>query len=57
MEEFKVGDMVIAYNGCIIGWITYIDYQKEEANIEWDEGNFDYNCTVVPFRYLNKMEN
>lgn len=54
--EFKVGDMVEAYNGCIIGWITYINHQKEEADIEWDEGNFDYNCTVVPFKYLKKME-
>ncbi len=55
--EFKVGDMVEAYNGDIIGWITYINYQKEEADVEWDEGNFDYNCTVVPFKYLKKVEN
>ncbi len=55
--EFKVGDMVEAYNGYIIGWITYINHQKEEADVEWDEGNFDYNCTVVPFKYLKKMEN
>jgi hypothetical protein len=55
-KKFEVGDMVEAYNGDIIGWITYINYQKEEADIEWDEGNFDYNCTVVPFKYLKKME-
>ena len=56
MEELKVGDLVEAYNGGIIGWITYINQQKEEADIEWDEGNFDYNCTVVPFKYLKKIE-
>jgi hypothetical protein len=56
MEEFKVGDMVEAYNR-IIGYITYINHQKEEADVEWDEGNFDYNCTVVPFKYLKKVEN
>ena len=55
--EFKVGDMVEAYNGNIIGWITYINYQKEEADVEWDEGNFDYNSMVVPFKYLEKVEN
>jgi transcription antitermination factor NusG len=57
MEEFKVGDMVEAYNGDIIGWITYINHQKEEADVEWDEGNFDYNCTVVPFKHLKKVLN
>lgn len=55
MEEFKVGDMVEAYDR-IIGYITYINYQKEEADVEWDEGNFDYNCTIVPFKYLKKVE-
>lgn len=56
MEEFKVGDMVVAYD-TIIGYITYINHQKEEADVEWDEGGFDYNGTVVPFKYLKKMEN
>lgn len=55
-KTFKVGDMVEAYDR-IIGYITYINYQKEEADIEWDEGNFDYNSTIVPFRYLKKVEN
>jgi hypothetical protein len=55
LEKFKVGDMVEAYNS-VIGYITYIDYRKEEADVEWDEGNFDYNCTVVPFKYLKKVE-
>jgi hypothetical protein len=54
--EFQVGDMAEAYNGDIIGWITYTNHQKEEADVEWDEGNFDYNCTVIPFKYLKKME-
>ncbi len=53
--EFKVGDMVEAYQR-IIGYITYIDYRKEEADVEWDEGNFDYNSMVVPFKYLEKVE-
>ena len=55
MEEFKVGDMVEAYDR-IIGYITYINRQKEEADVEWDEGRFDYNYTVVPFKYLKKVE-
>ncbi len=55
MEAFKVGDMVEAYNQ-IIGYITYINYQKEEADVEWDEGNFDYNCTVVPLKHLKKVK-
>lgn len=54
-SKFKVGDMVEAYNR-VIGYITYIDYRKEEADVEWDEGNFDYNCTVVPFKHLKKVE-
>lgn len=54
---FKVGDFVEAYGGHIVGYITYINHQKEEADVEWDEGNFDYNCTVVPFKYLKKVEN
>lgn len=57
MEEFKFGDMVEAYNGAIVGYITYINYQKEEADVEWNEGNFDWNAVVVPFKYLKKMEN
>ena len=28
-SKFEVGDMVEAYNGDIIGWVTYINYQKE----------------------------
>lgn len=55
-KKFEVGDMVEAYNR-IIGYITYIDYRKEEADVEWDEGNFDYNSMVVPFKYLEKVEN
>jgi hypothetical protein len=55
-KNFEVGDMVEAY-GRIIGYITYINHQKEEADVEWDEGNFDYNYTVVPFKYLKKVEN
>ena len=54
-SRFEVGDMVEAYNR-IIGYITYIDRKKEEADVEWDEGNFDYNCMVVPFKYLKKVE-
>jgi hypothetical protein len=55
-KNFEVGDMVEAYNGYIIGRITYINHKKEEADVEWDEGNFDYNCMIVPFKYLKKME-
>ena len=55
-KPFEVGDMVEAYR-YIIGYITYIDYRKEEADIEWDEGNFDYNSMVVPFQYLEKIDN
>ncbi len=55
MEEFKVGDIVEAYDR-IIGYITYINHKNKEADVEWDEGNFDYNCTVVPFKYLKKVE-
>ncbi len=54
-SKFKVGDMVEAYNR-VIGYITYIDYRKEKAAVEWDEGNFDYNCTIVPFKHLKKVE-
>ena len=52
--EFQVGDMVEAYKR-IIGWITYIDHKNETADVEWDEGNFDYNTTSVPFKYLEKV--
>ena len=55
-SKFEVGDMVEAYNR-IIGYITYIDHKNETADIEWDEGNFDYNSAVVPFKYLEKVEN
>ncbi len=54
--DFEVGDMVEAYKR-IIGWITYIDHKNEVADIEWDEGNFDYNSMCVPFKYLEKVEN
>lgn len=54
-NNFKVGDMVEAYKR-IIGYITYIDYKNETADIEWDEGNFDYVSAVVPFKYLEKVE-
>jgi hypothetical protein len=56
MCDFKVDDMVEIYDR-IIGWITYINYQKEEADVMWDEGNFEYNSTVVPFKYIKKVEN
>ena len=54
-KTFEVGDMVEIYDR-IIGWITYIDHKNETADVEWDEGNFDYNCTVVPFKYIKKVE-
>ena len=54
-SKFEVGDMVEIYDR-IIGWITYIDHKNEIADVEWDEGNFDYACTVVPFKYIKKVE-
>ena len=54
-NELQVGDMVEIYNR-IIGWITYIDHKNDTADVEWDEGNFDYNCTVVPFKHIKKVE-
>lgn len=53
--EFCVGDVVEAYKH-IIGWITHIDRKNEIADIEWDEGNFEYNTTSVPLKYLEKVE-
>ena len=55
-SQFEVGDMVEAYDR-IIGYITYIDRKNDIADIEWDEGNFDYNSMCVPFKYLKKVEN
>jgi hypothetical protein len=54
-KNFEVGDMVEAYKR-IIGWITYIDHKNETADVEWDEGNFDYTSMVVPFKYLEKVK-
>lgn len=54
-SKFEVGDMVEAYNR-IIGYITYIDQKNEVADVEWDEGNFDYNSMCVPLKYLTKVE-
>ena len=54
--EFEVNDMVEAY-GQYIGWITYINYKKEEADIEFDYGNTELAAAVVPFKYLKKVEN
>ena len=54
-SKFEVGDMVEAYNR-IIGYITYIDRKNEEADVEFDEGDFDYNCMCVPLKYLKKVE-
>ena len=54
-KNFEVGDMVEAYKH-IIGWITYIDHKNETADVEWDEGNFDYTSMVVPFKYLEKVK-
>ena len=54
-SNFEVGDMVEVYQR-IIGWITYIDHKNDTADIEWDEGNFDYNSMVVPFKYITKVE-
>ena len=54
--EFNVGDVVEAYKH-IIGWITQIDSKNAVAIVVWDDGNFDYNTTSVPFKYLEKVEN
>ncbi len=54
-SKFEVGDMVETYNR-IIGYITYINYKTDEADVEWDEGNFDYNSMCVPLKYLKKVE-
>ena len=55
-SKFVVGDMVIAYKQ-YIGWITYINYKKEEADVEFDYGNTEFAAAVVPFKYLEKVEN
>lgn len=55
MEELKVGDMVEAY-GRVVGYITYINRQKEEADIEWEGSNDGWDAAVVPFKYLKKVE-
>ena len=52
--EFEVNDLVEAYKS-FIGYITYVDRKNNTADVEWDEGNFDYNCTVVPLKYLEKV--
>lgn len=53
-NNFEVGDMIVAYNQ-YIGWITYINYKKEEADIEFDYGA-ECAAAVVPFKYLQKVE-
>ena len=55
MEDFKVGDMIVAYNQ-YTGWITHIYYKKEEAYVEFDYGVTDYTAAVIPFNYLKKVE-
>ena len=55
MEDFKVGDMVEVYNR-VIGYVTDVDYRKEEADVEWEGSNDDWNAAVVPFKYLKKVE-
>lgn len=54
-SKFEVGDMVEAYKR-IIGHITYIDHKNDVADVEWDEGNFNYNSMCVPLKYLEKVE-
>ena len=54
-SKFEVDDMVEAYDR-IIGYITYIDHKNDVADVEWDEGNFDYNSMCVPLKYLKKVE-
>lgn len=54
-KPFEVGDTVVVYKR-IIGYITYIDYKKEEADVEWDEGDSNWISAVVPFKYLEKVE-
>lgn len=54
-KPFEVGDMVEVYKR-IIGYITYIDYKKEEADVEWDEGDSNWTSAVVSFKYLKKVE-
>ena len=55
-SKFEVGDMVVAYRQ-YTGWITYINYKKEEADVEFDYGVTDFDVKVVPFKYLEKVEN
>ena len=55
-KNFEVGDMVEAYRQ-YTGWITYINYKNEEADVEFDYGVTDYTAAVVPLKYLKKVEN
>ena len=55
MEDFKVGDMVEIYNRAI-GYVTYVDYRKEEADVECEGSNNGWDAVVVPFKYLKKVE-
>ena len=51
MIGFKVGDQVMVANS-FIGEITYIDYKKEEADVEWDESDGVPNGGVFPLKKL-----
>lgn len=53
-KNFEVGDMVEAYNQ-YIGWITYINYKNEEADVEFDYGT-EFTAAVVPLKHLKKVE-
>ena len=54
-KKFSVGDMVVAYRQ-YVGWIAYVNYKNQEADVEFDYGNTDYDAAVVPFKHLEKVE-
>lgn len=52
---FRVGDMVEVY-GKFIGYITYLNLETEEADVEFENDKY-WDSTVVPFKYLTKVGN